>query len=1029
MAPSLPQVKKTLLDNVEGFFNSQSELFPDLCDIHLGLYYKDKATSPDARTERLSLSTPFYYKYDTTTVTVSELADFTKFVYRAPQVFNGSNFSPAFGSFIVKRRADLIWDTEAELLASRFPFTDVVTNLSHATRVKIYGTILAAIRKPESSGGPVKGFFAAAAQSATYDHTEPYRNYYPKWRVGEPEKAEDKVFSLERLSDQYLKLNFIPLELQKDGVYLLLEMAGGIRVLFRLFRDPTGRGRRLERTLLHAQGVLDDRNILGLLSEILNRQSGQPPPKLLFLYALDGSLGLPGWLSPQSLSTGKLVFADEEVIDPRYHVKRLWNIPDNDPDPDGTGKWTYRHWVKELIRLKFSDRWVWLRDNPYGGRLTPRPNRDDLFLTEIRDAAAEAKGETRKRLLSFIRDAEQDKNLYMIPRGSLSSSYQRVIGSDEHYVYLYHKNIEIVVRINHEVYFEDYFAFGTFLKVVYRDTKAMIPFGKLICWGGVAVMGVGIFGTAALAEGIRLYLRERLSSAVLKPAIQKFLRKFETELLMMFVNSVLAFFPQDRNTAVVRGFLTGYTTDTFEALFSKWSSLASLEPTSVKVLRYGYKIQAALGKLDDRMSQLKSSVDDQTAKALEDRFVHFLVSMWKTIVMLAGNLQYLDYDQVKPLLDILAKLGQKAPTTKQEWDRVRHDNMLKSLTEFDKTIREAKTDLADLYADARTAAQLGRKALWLANVAFAANKASGGMLTDIVVLGPLAGVGVGAAVVADPQTAKKVAGAGLDLFVDEWMQLFNKYGPKELERFGRLLGRFVAALSLNKKLFGPKMSMADRWKFKNLGRRVKEGLVHDELGVSWLTPLVKLLGFHYVIMLEGVIDSTKKVKERWDKLQDEIDEIVLGDPSNWDIFPPDEESFDLVKVAMILVKLDEILTDWLKELAKVPDLLGKIELMAAKLKRTTPPQVPTLEEIIDGKIDADWSREALTFVMLWSLHAVVDELTQGLRYFTETVNPKGLLALSLAELFELLDFQLRSDEVATILDSNMDALLSSKAAP
>jgi hypothetical protein len=1034
--PSLPQIKKTLLDHVEEFFNSQNDLSAEECDIHLGLYYRDKPVSPHARTEQLGLSTPFFYRYDTTPVTMSALTDYPNVVNRPPDLFNGANFTPPFVTFLIDRRADLVWDDETELLASGFPFTDVVTNLSYQTRAKVYDNPLAAVRKPESGdgGGRLKNFFPTAAQEATYDHTDQYRNYYAKWRAPKPTTAEQRLFDLDHLSDQYLRLNFTPMELQKDRVYLLVEVAGGIRVLFFLFLDTTGRRRRprLDRTQWYVQGIYDnDGNALRPLGQLLQRDTNLRP-RLLFLYALDGSLGLPSWRFPATSSAGKLRFPDEEVIDPRLHVRRLWNLPHDAPDPKPADKWTYRNWVEELIRLKFSEQWVWLRDNPYGGRLTPRPKREDLFLNKLREAAAESKGETRKRLLDFIREAEQDKNLYMIRRGTENGRYLTVIGSDNHYVYLHHKYLGLVVRINHEVYFEDYFALGIFLKDIYRSTAWIIPFAQIICWGGVAVMGIGIFGTAALAAGIRSYLTERLTSTALKPALQKALRKFETELIMMFVNSVLAFFPKTRETALVRGFLTGYTTDTFEALFSKWYSLASLEPTSFKVLKYTYKIQAALGRLDDRMSQLKSMVDDQAARALQDRFVHFLVSMWKATIMLSSNLQYLDYDQVKPLLDIVAKLGQKAPTTRQEWDRFRQDHLLKSLTEFDKKVRESLADVTDLYADAQTAVQLGRQAFWVANVAFAANKATGGMLTDPIVLGPLFGLGVGAAALTNPQATYKAASTGVRLFIDELVQLGN-YGPKEMEQFGRLLGRFAAALSLNKKLFGPGMKLGERWKLGNLGRRVKEQTIRDELGLGWFFPLIKLAGFHYVIMLDSVIDATKQVKKRWDDLQDDIETILLGDPANWDLFPPDEQDVDLEKIARIIVKLDDLLTEWLKELGKIPDLRQKIELLTATLKKArdqqTTPKIPTLEDIIDGKVGPEWPRDALTFVLLWSLHAAVNELADALRYFTETVNPKGLLALSIAGLFELLDFRLNSTEVATILDSNLDDLLASQATP
>ncbi|HKU74725.1 MAG TPA: hypothetical protein VJR02_12510 [Pyrinomonadaceae bacterium] len=1026
--PSLDQIKATLVQHVEGFFNSQTDLAHHLWDTYLGLYYKDKPDSLNARFRSLGLSTPFFSKYDTTPVSITDLDNFTKVAVNASGIFGGKSYSQPEAQALLQRRVDLVLDSKEEMLASKFPFYEVATRLSRIVREKIYRQPLANIRLPDKESDQLNynGFFTAAAQDGTYDHTNKQRDYYQKWKVKETKDPADREYKPENLSDDYIKLNFIPLELQRDRVYLFLEF-DDIRLIFKVFFNNSRRGRVFVRDLLNLEGITNDRDILKLIVErydnlLINNQTVTPPPSLTFLYSFDGSDGSPDWLTPTTKIPGGLVFPDQEVIDSRYHVKQLWNIPFEGPDPANTIGWTYQEWVQELVRLKFSDSWVWLRDNPYGGRNTPRPPRNPLFLDEMRSAAADPKNPLRQQLLKFIRLAEEDKNLYLVPRGSRVAATLRLVGADQDYVYLYHKTLKLIIRIKQEMFFEDYFAIGVFAKVIYRNSEGLIPLSKIVVWGGLAVMSFVIIGPAIIAERFRAYVLDRLSSVPLKRAAQETIKKFRTDLVLMFANVILGVFPTTHYTAMVRGFLTGYTTDTFEALISKWGSLIDLEPTSLKIIKTLSRIQAAVNKVDDTLSKLKSSVDENSRKLLEDRFVKFILSMWSGSLLLAHNLYYLEYEQVKVLLDLFAKLGDKPPINQQEWDRLRHRHLLLTLTNFDKELKSGKKQLVGLYSDVQGAVQLAQKALRLASVAFVANKATGGMLTDWVVLVP--GIGIFAATHTE-ETGKaisKTAGLLYDQFVD------HNYTPQEMEKLGELLGRFFGAMMINKKIFGKGMSTRDRWKFKNLKRRVDDKLLTDELGLSFVVPMIKLVLFHYVLMVEGVLDATKKVWNQWDALQDEIEIILWGKPENWDVFPPEDEVIDLRKIGLIVTKLIHILVDWLQELAKVPQLqesMVKMTTTLKEMKNSAPLKMPKLQEIIDGKFDGEgWSRDALGFIMLASLHAALQHFAEALIYFSEQVHAKGSTPVSLGDLLALLEFKLSAKEATDILDRNMDDLVA-----
>ena len=412
----------------------------------------------------------------------------------------------AVPSFYINRRADLVLDDATELLASEFPYTNVATTMGDSLRQRVYGGSLSAVKPPvdTANGGFFdngSSFYAMSANGATYDTAAPGQPYYQKWIKPNPASPKDRAFKLDLLGDRYLQLNCIPYDLQKGFVHLYLEL-GDIAMLVRLYFDEKGRLRYDGMELRGMPQVDNYFQYIATLVQKLKAQKQKVKGNLSFIYSLDGTSDRP----PAFAQLKNVVSSDlslnvlEQVVDPKWVVQSSRGRKLEDIDLLQR-TWTARDWLREMVRLRFSEPWVWFWKNADIERFY-QIDRDKLFLTELRGEAAKATGPVKQTLDDYIKTANADPTMYMVKRGSGFGKGIKVVGTDDAYIYFYNNSLGIVTRLP----MASFWALKDLQQIageIYQNTKGLIPFCKVVVWGGLIVMAWGVVSTEVLVEGFQ----------------------------------------------------------------------------------------------------------------------------------------------------------------------------------------------------------------------------------------------------------------------------------------------------------------------------------------------------------------------------------------------------------------------------------------------------------------------------------------------------------------------------------------------
>ncbi|HVT06450.1 MAG TPA: hypothetical protein VHO67_03290 [Polyangia bacterium] len=972
-------------------------------------------------------------------------------------------------AFLVGRRADLVWDDAAELLACEFPYTAVDTALGRSTRAKVYGSDLGSVKPPADSADT--GFFdtgdqfvATAAVRATYDASASGQPYYAKWRAQSPSAAKDRVFDFDHLSDAYLRLNFQAYDLQKGGLHLYLSV-GPITALCKLSFDAQG---RLGYEVIFSHHLPSVGDLFQLVNAYIRDQRAQNQKVLgnaQFVYALEGADASPKFASGEvqvPASGGYGLHVLEHVVDPQRVVQAAASLPVTMLDQEHSA-FRQIDWLKEMVRLRFSDPWVWFWKNA-GVQMFYGLDRERLFLADLRDATKKAVGPLKGTLETFLQRAQAEPNLYLVRRGSKYGTERRVIGSDDAFVYFYNNKARLVTRLPMFAFWADVNA-SQVISEVYENTRGMLPFIKAVTWGGAAVMGWGIIGTEELVNGARQYLgnyvRNKLASAALEELLAKTFKALRERLSANLIFPILELFGiktlmsavgGTKIYAFIKGVVEGFTEQAFHTMMSRWVSFFQLEPASYRAIKMMWKLEAIIRWVDEKMSALKDFVTEEVAAVLANRFAAVVVEVGTGFIGLLHAMYYLDYDRARPLLELYAELTGEPVPSQADWDQLRHQQFLQTFTYWEQAVKEEGQEIAELYA---TTQKYVERARWVAKgVEFTviAQVASAGGLPRMALMllksaakttvkfvrtrpGQVAVAGfTGAMLMSDSFRDEVLSFLGVFRDAAEFIAAPAKASlsyalssEDRLERFGQLMGLIGASLLVSGVVIKREDAWRERWakakeskagKAKLVGTYVKKQLL-AQLNVNPMLPALKLALFHYVDLIEQVVTTSR---QSFADLEDKIENILLGDPRYRDIIEVDE-GLTLPKVVEILKVVDEILMGWLDHLATIPGLGARIGAIAAKLKSFAPSQMPTFEDIRDGKMDQEeFLREAFLFVVLSHLQGALSWLTQALDAMLRPVNPKDQHAVSVAMILETLGFNLQEADALEILDRNFDKI-------
>jgi len=199
--------------------------------------------------------------------------------------------------FYVRRRADLVWDDADEMATCDFPYSAVADKLTRSVRAKVYGGSLWKIKPPaddDKNGWFDNGsqFVATAAAQATYDSATPEHSYYAKWIEPKPEKPKDRVFTFDRLSDDYIVRNYHAYDLEKGAVHLYIQI-GRISLVAKLYMDKQNKPAY---DAIYGQGVPDVGNYFQILAshvKALKEKNPKVQGTAWFVHSLEGTTGPP----------------------------------------------------------------------------------------------------------------------------------------------------------------------------------------------------------------------------------------------------------------------------------------------------------------------------------------------------------------------------------------------------------------------------------------------------------------------------------------------------------------------------------------------------------------------------------------------------------------------------------------------------------------------------------------------------------------------------------------------------------------
>lgn len=1049
--------------HLQALFNERRWLQPEDWTIHVGLsgYFREPTVPAEfrdtARARRLGITSRYFLGRVGKPCRASRSNGWVSVSLPPDLVDEPLEYTVAF---LLKPRADLVWDDAAELSACGFPNTDVADQLSTRTRQQVYGGALRDIRLPPSDAAvrSLHGdatFAAAAAEKATYAGEDWL--YYPKWLEEKPSEPRDRVFGFDRLSDDYLRLNFLPIELQKHFVYVVLRIPSErVSVLARLYRDEGRPDMPLFHEVLNVQGLTEYGDHFALATELLRRRaagSRKPPAEAWFLYALQGTdQAPPCFAGPVEDGPGIALQLLEQVVDPQHMVQSVRGRAWNDVEDDKR-KWSSRDWLKELIRLRFSEPWVWFKRDPQV-EMFYDIDRESLFLRELRAEVEASTGGLKAQLRKFLDEVTRDPGLHLVRRGSTFGS-KRVVGSDDSYVYLYDNARHLLTRLPMYAFWRDVNV-SRISTVIYENTRGMIPIAKVIVWGGTLVAGAAVVGTQTLVALGRQYVGEKLRGVVVNEAVERAVNTVRERLLLSLLGPIMALVPAEYTKEgsaknhlfrFFKGFIQGYTHDAMAAMFGRWESLARLEPAAYRTLKLMMKLEAVVRMVDEKVSALKGYLDQRKAELLLTRFARVLMDATTGILGFVNALYFLDYEKVKELLAAYAEItGEKMPT-RAEWDELRHKHLLETFKQYEEGIRREQVDLRALYADVRTGLDITQKVVRAAESAYVVNVVSGGLLTAMVMfalvklgkfaakvtLAAGAAAGAGALVVAavDEKFRKEVKETVTDiatLIRDNAADVAGRvvgfvfgrhFTTARSERLGQLVGQLYGGITLNKGVFGKDE--------KTWTQRYKEGTIHrsvlkSQLTVSPVLPILKLLLFNYVYMAEKVIGDSRK---SWGEIEKGLEDILLGDPRYRDIFT-DDRPLTPANLLRIIALVDDTLQAWLKRLSEDPELAFRIGQVAELLGRIRPDKVPTLKMLRDGTFpEGGWSREAVLFVVLSHLQASLRFLAQSIQAMhtpIEADDPR----LSISLVLGLLGFEQNDQEVLEVLDRNFAELVGAE---
>lgn len=1021
------KIREVISYFVDAVINNQSLIDPFIWDVYCGYsYYSAEQIVPpgmkdNQRANRLNLTNNYILEYDKQKLAFKKTQNATgtdAYLFEVPDFSNKDEPKNYQVFYLLNRKADLVYDDAEEFAKCRMGYNSL-TELPESIRKRLYSQPLNKLIAPKnidgldfvSSEGSVQ-FFITAAMYATYDISTPEVKYYEKYI-----DPKSKIFSHEKLSDDYLLKNFKPFELEIDELYLWLTIVNksGDLIHTQLIKCKLDIDKYVDKKevcvffdfLVQDGETLSSFAYYNELDTLLNTIKDQSPKlSAIFFYSMDGCKDLHKNLRGQEIIIKDLNLkfdASEQVVDVISELQELFGEEDRTRLMEDPLYQDFNcvNWLTELIELKFKNPWIEVYWNVAADKPIVGVDRNRLFLNELSaEANALPDGPLKTSIKAAYTLAEKDDNVIFVKRGYRYATNVSIIGSDSHYVYLWHADSGILTRMPLSIFWRG-FVITELSKDIHSRTEGILAFTLfylgIAAFAATAAVAAGAGLVAAISIPIRAYLADKLKGAAINFAdnFWEFKKEFIIRQHLYAIGLFLKVLPQanGKKIALVRGFLLGYSEGTFLSFLKSWQNFIDLEPSSVKAIKYGYKAVQFLDILQNHLNEIKAVLDSTASEKLLANLLQTMDELTKGITGLIGIIQFLDYDNVNELLDFYVESSKKKPITQEEWDKARKEyyDICISIVNID--FKKGKDSIQSSVDDIQKALPAIKLIVAGSIVLFISNQALAGKLTWLLMLlgvgVPLTGLHLNGTIDV-PEIIKEFAGDCAKkckedgpLFPIWWvLENLSKYSEEKNEKIGYLVGTVVGNSTFNSKFINKKPAGDTKlWKPKQLGKSFL--LSQVELGI--VAPIIKIIFANYLELIELFEAKGEKVVKDSSELVSKIREIIdnLFGGEELDFLYPDEGVSFISKLITAVFELKKNLETWIVQLSKYPNITEAIDQLEALVKKTKPDKFPSLKKIMSGELE-EWSKEAMLFVIVTQILGSLDYISSAF----ETMNEK-----------------------------------------
>jgi hypothetical protein len=897
-------------------------------------------------------------------------------------------------------RGDLVWDEQQELEDAQFlPGVEAISDLSTVIRQRNFqrhfSKILPPAGLPDTS---VTGFYESVVTNATYDSKG---NYYPKYKDPSPEKPQQRVFEMERLSDPYIKQNFFEIFPAVNVPHVMFR-AGKYLIIYELRFDESG---VINAKVILVGGVLPGENIWDYLTH--KNPTGKPMEAIFFL----SNTGPKIYIPPKIINyVGKVPLGhNERVVNPRNWVLKQWEVQPNEKGlPDN--EWD---WFVAMVDMRFGDRVyeVHVSKTELAGL-----DREKLIFEPLDNALKESTGEFKKVLKKALRKAKRKPTINFFLQGLPleRTGNRRYIGSEHGFTYIRRIKDGLTTRIRDNLFMLD-LKIVMVSDLVYKKTKHLIPVIMVFTFLATALL-LPIVGAVSLWGGFVWLVKDQVMNFTNKKFVREGLKRFKTQLQFLMVDMLVSLFPQTnmKYLEFVRGFLRGFARDALESLLKKYKDFIIDGPMLFRWYKLFSRLRGSLDKVQDKVDELKGVINPAAGKLLIKRFEDIGHQARSSAVLLFSNVYFLDYDSAEEVIEIFSDLADQPPITREKWEKARTERMRILLDAYSQTVSKASKATDVKFSGMKTA---------IKDISVREEFKIISKLSDhfaIVCMVALVGGTIGLTAMGLGKLGFRTIWRILSYGPKAILQ--GNYTAKELRILGQLLGHVVGAFFLNGAIFAKgtrlgRLANPEKKKDKGKLKKVRDFAVSKVVGLEFghgiFMPIAKLAASHYLILFQRIKGESEDL---WKKIEQDILKQLYG-KSDFRIFlDQGKQPISFEKAKVILSMLDTILVEYLDELLKTPDMDKKLA-SAAKYLETA--KAPSWDDLLEGRTQDKFSREAMSFAAISHLHSVLDELGEMLRYIMDPVRTAKGHEVSLHDILNILGLTTSEDQAQEALSKRL----------